>query len=412
MKGRRSVITGIGLITSLGNTTEETWSHLCEGKSGVRSISRFDPEGMRCQIAGEIRDFDPLQYIGRKDLKKMDLYILYAIGATAQALEDAHITIDESNRDRIGVLIGSGIGGLPCIEEEHRNLLEKGPRAVTPFLITSIAINLAAGQISIKFGARGPNLAVSTACATGTHAIGEAHRMIARGEADAMICGGSEGVITPLAVAGFSKMRAVSGRNDEPERASRPFDRERDGFVLGEGAGVVFLEEREAALARGAHAYAEIRGYGATGDAYHVTSLPDDGEGPIRAMELSLRDARLEPNEITYINAHGTSTPQGDRVETLAIKAVYGSWADHLAVSSNKSMFGHLLGAAGGVETAITALTIDRGIIPPTINYEYPDEECDLDYVPNESRNASIQNAMTNSFGFGGTNACLVLGKA
>ncbi len=406
---RRVVITGIGLVSPLGIGTEETWKNLIAGRSGIAPITRFDASEYACRIAGEVRGFDPAVFIPRKDIKKMDLFIQYALAATQFALADAGLKIQPEESERVGVYIGSGIGGLPSIESQHRELLEAGPKRISPFFIVGLIVNLASGQVSIRHGARGPNLANSTACATGTHAVGDSFRLIARGEADVMICGGAEGVITPLAVGGFSAMRALSTRNDAPEKASRPFDAGRDGFVMGEGAGIVILEELERARRRGAPLHAEVVGYGISSDAFHVAAPSADGDGPYRGMRNAIADAGVRPEEVDYINAHGTSTPEGDRVETLAVKRLWGDAARKVAISSTKSMTGHLLGAAGGLETGITALVVEHGIIPPTINLTSPDPELDLDYVPNEARRRKVTYALNNSFGFGGTNACLLL---
>ena len=408
MNKRRVVVTGVGLITPLGTGTEKSWENLLDGRSGIRKITQFDATHFPCQVAGEVPDFEINQFIEIKEQKKMDRFIHFAFAAAKMAVEDSGLKITKDNADRIGVLVGSGIGGLSAIEHYHTVLLEKGPKRISPFFIPMLIINLAAGQISIHFGAKGPNSAVATACASGTHSIGDAFKIIKRGEADAMISGGTEAVITPLAVGGFSSMKALSTRNNEPEKASRPFDRDRDGFVMGEGAGIMVLEDMEHALSRGAKIYAEITGYGMTGDAYHITSPPPEGEGAARCMRASLKDANIHPEEIEYINAHGTSTKYGDELETQAIKSVFGKHAYKFAVSSTKSMTGHLLGAAGGVEGVICALSIFNKIIPPTINLENPDPECDLDYVPNKARAMDINMAMSNSFGFGGTNACII----
>ncbi|MEK7822695.1 MAG: beta-ketoacyl-ACP synthase II [Nitrospirota bacterium] len=408
MNKRRVVVTGVGLITPLGTGTEKSWKNLLDGRSGIRKITQFDATHFPCQVAGEVPDFEINQFIEIKEQKKMDRFIHFAFAAAKMAVEDSGLKITKDNADRIGVLVGSGIGGLSAIEHYHTVLLEKGPKRISPFFIPMLIINLAAGQISIHFGAKGPNSAVATACASGTHSIGDAFKIIKRGEADAMISGGTEAVITPLAVGGFSSMKALSTRNNEPEKASRPFDRDRDGFVMGEGAGIMVLEDMEHALSRGAKIYAEITGYGMTGDAYHITSPPPEGEGAARCMRASLKDANIHPEEIEYINAHGTSTKYGDELETQAIKSVFGKHAYKFAVSSTKSMTGHLLGAAGGVEGVICALSIFNKIIPPTINLENPDPECDLDYVPNKARAMDINMAMSNSFGFGGTNACII----
>jgi 3-oxoacyl-[acyl-carrier-protein] synthase II len=406
---RRVVITGIGVVSPLGNDAATTWDALVAGRSGVGPITKFDATSFTSRIAGEVREFDPERVLDRKEARKMDTFIHYAIAASAEALSDAAFRIDGGNAERVGVYIGSGIGGLPLFERTHREFLERGPRRISPFFIPGMILNLASGQVSILYGAKGPNLAVATACATGSHAIGESFRIIREGLADAMICGGTEAAVSPLAVGGFCSMKALSTRNDEPERASRPFDADRDGFVMGEGAGVVLLEEREAALRRGARIYAELSGYGMSGDAFHISAPSEDGEGAVRAMRAALGDASLTPADIDYVNAHGTSTPAGDRIETLAVRKVFGEWAPRLAFASTKSMTGHLLGAAGGLETVVTALAIHRGVVPPTINHETPDPECDLDCVPNRARRMDVRAGMNNSFGFGGTNACLVL---
>jgi len=411
MATRRVVVTGLGLITPLGTGVEKSWEALVRGDSGIGQITRFDPSEIPVRIAGEVDDFDPEKYIEYKEIKKMDRFIHFAVGAATMAMEDSGLVITEENAERAGVLIGSGIGGLPAIEHYHKVLLEKGHRRITPFFIPMLIINLASGQVSMKYGMKGPNSAVVTACATGSHAIGDAFRIIQRGEADAMLAGGTESVITPLAIAGFAVMKALSARNSEPERASRPFDSARDGFVMGEGAGVVMLESLEHALARGARIYAEIVGYGMSADAYHMTTPSPGGEGPARCMAAALADARIRPEEVSYINAHGTSTRYNDEYETAAIKRVFGDHAYRLAVSSTKSMTGHLLGAAGGVEAIVCILSIVTGIVPPTINYENPDPECDLDYVPNEARRMVVDYALSNSVGFGGTNACVLFKK-
>ena len=411
MNKRRVVVTGVGMITPLGIGVEKSWKNLLAGESGIRRITHFDSSQFPTQIAGEVEGFNPEDYIQIKEIKKMDRFIQFSIAATQLALDDSGLKITESNAEKIGVIVGSGIGGLSSIEQFHSVLLEKGPRKLTPFFIPMLIINLASGQISIKFGAKGPNSAVATACATGSHAIGDAFRIIQRGDADAMIAGGAEAVIIPLGVGGFNAMKALSTRNDEPEKASRPFDRERDGFVMGEGAGIVILESLENAIERGAKIYAEIVGYGATADAYHITAPSPGGEGAARCMKLTLHDAGTNPTEVNYINAHGTSTKFGDEIETTAIKIVFGEYAYRVAVSSTKSMTGHLLGAAGGVEAIITILSIYDDVVPPTINLDNPDPECDLDYVPHKSREMSVHYALTNSFGFGGTNACLLFKK-
>ncbi|MEO8216134.1 MAG: beta-ketoacyl-ACP synthase II [Acidobacteriota bacterium] len=411
MEKRRVVVTGVGMVSPLGVGNDATWRALLAGQSGITGITRFDVSDYPCRIAGEVKGFDPQNWVEKKDVKKSDTFIHYAIAASQFAVDDSGLKIDHSNAERIGVIIGSGIGGLPLIEEMHTKLLERGPNRVSPFFIPGLIINLAAGQISIRFGAKGPNSAPATACATGAHAIGDSFKIIQRGDADVMISGGSEAVITPLALAGFSAMRALSTRNDDPQGASRPWDLQRDGFVMGEGSGVVILEEREHALARGARIYCEVIGYAMTSDAYHITAPSENGEGSTRVMALTLRDAGLQPEQIDYINAHGTSTPHGDRTETQAIKNVFGEHAYKLSVSSTKSMTGHLLGAAGGLESAICAMIILEGRIPPTINYEHPDPECDLDYVPNVARTMTVNHALSNSFGFGGTNACLAFSR-
>jgi len=406
---RRVVITGMGAVTPLGNDLSTTWDGLIHGRSGIGRITRFDAKGYPSQIAGEVKGFEPDRYIDKKEQKKMDTFIHYALAASRMAMEDSGLVIDADNAERVGVIVSAGIGGLPAIEKYHKVLLERGPRRVTPFFIPMVIINLASGQIAICFGAKGPNSAPVTACATGTHAIGDAFRLIQCGAADAMIAGGTESTICSLALGGFSAMKALSTRNDEPQRASRPFDAERDGFVIGEGSGVVVLEEMESAKKRGATIYAEVAGYGLSGDAFHITSPAPDGEGAARCMTMALEDAGIAPEEIDYINAHGTSTKFNDQFETMAIKKVFGDHARKVAVSSTKSMTGHLLGAAGGIEAVFTAMAIREGVLPPTINYEVPDPECDLDYVPNEARRTRVRVALSNSMGFGGTNAALVL---
>ncbi|HVE73236.1 MAG TPA: beta-ketoacyl-ACP synthase II [Thermoanaerobaculia bacterium] len=411
MDKRRVVVTGIGMISPLGVGNEATWQGLVEGRSGVGPITKFDASAYSARIAGEVKGFDPEKWIDKKEVKKSDTFIHYAIVAAQMAVDDARIDTKSLDSDRLGVIIGSGIGGLPLIEQMHQKLIERGPSRISPFFIPGLIVNLATGQISIRFNARGPSSAPATACATGAHAVGDAFRIIQRDEADVMFAGGSEAVVTPLAVGGFAAMRALSTRNDDPARASRPWDKERDGFVMGEGSGVLILEEREHALARGATIYCELTGYGMTSDAYHITSPSEDGDGMSRVMKRALKDAKLEPTDIQYINAHGTSTPVGDRIETKAIKTVFGEYAYKVAISSTKSMTGHLLGAAGGLESAIAAMTVKTGIIPPTINYENPDPECDLDYVPNQARQAEVTNVLSNSFGFGGTNATLIFSK-
>ncbi len=405
---RRVVVTGVGLVSSLGIGTEVNWNALCAGDSGITSITRFDTTDHPVRIAGEVKGFDPLQFVAKKDVKKMDIFIQYAIAAADFAVTDAKLVIDPETAARVGVFIASGIGGFSTIEREHKALLEGGPRRLSPFFIPASIINLAAGQVSIRFGAKGPNSATCTACSASAHAIGDAFEIIKRGDADVMIAGGSEAAITPLGVGGFAAMRALSTRNDEPTRASRPFDRDRDGFIIGEGAGVVILEEYERARTREASIHAELVGYGMSADASHITAPSETGDGAARAMQAALASAACDPSKVNYVNAHGTSTPHNDKLETLAIKRVFGDHAHQMAVSSTKSMTGHLLGAAGGLEAGITALAIKRQMIPPTINLENPDSECDLDYVAGSTREQSIDYAMSNSFGFGGTNAVLL----
>ena len=405
---RRVVVTGMGVVTPLGTGLNTTWKALCAGKSGVARITHFDPEGFPSQIAAEVKDFDPVNFIEKKEIKKMDRFIQFGIAAARMAVEDAGLEVTDSIAERVGVYVGSGMGGLPAIEATHKRLLEGGVRKISPFFIPMVIINLVSGQIAMIFGAKGPNSSVVTACATGTHAIGDAFKIIQRGDADIMIAGGAEATISPLGIGGFCAMRALSTRNDEPEKASRPFDATRDGFVMGEGAGIVVLEELGVAERRGAKIYAEVKGYGMTGDAYHITAPAPQGEGAARCLKMSLEDAGLSPDEVDYINAHGTSTKFNDENETAAIKTVFGERAYRIPVSSTKSMTGHLLGAAGGIEAIFSIMSIVKGIIPPTINYEYPDPECDLDYVPNKARQQKVDVAISNSFGFGGTNACLV----
>jgi len=405
---RRVVVTGIGLVSSLGIGTEANWAALCAGQSGVGTITKFDAAQFATRIAGEVKGFDPLQFVEKKDVKKMDIFIQYAIAAAQFAVDDAQLTITPQLGPRAGVFIASGIGGFTTIEREHKALLEGGPRKISPFFIPSAIINLAAGQVSIRFGAKGPNSATCTACSASAHAIGDAFEIIKRGAADVMIAGGSEAAITPMGIGGFGAMRALSTRNDAPERASRPFDKDRDGFIVGEGSGVLILEEYEMARSRGARIYAELVGYGMSADAYHITAPSEDGDGPFRVMGAALESAGIQPAQISYINAHGTSTPHGDKVETLAIKRCFGDHAKKLAISSTKSMTGHLLGAAGGLEAGITVLAVHDQVVPPTINLDHPDEECDLDYVPNTKRPLAIEYALSNSFGFGGTNAALL----
>ncbi|MBI3264241.1 MAG: beta-ketoacyl-ACP synthase II [Acidobacteria bacterium] len=406
---RRVVITGVGLVSPVAIGTEANWEALCAGRSGIGPITRFDATQFTARIAGEVKEFDPLRFVEKKDVKKMDIFIQFAIAASQFAVDDACFKVTPENADRVGVFIASGIGGFTTIEREHHALLAGGPRRISPFFIPSAIINLAAGQVSIRFGAKGPNSATCTACSASAHAIGDAYEIILRDDADVMIAGGSEAAITPMGVGGFAAMRALSTRNDEPDRASRPFDRGRDGFIIGEGAGVVLLEELGSALRRGARIYAELVGYGMSADAYHITAPSENGEGALRVMQRTLKSAQVEPSVVDYINAHGTSTPFNDRLETLAIKRCFGDHARELAVSSTKSMTGHLLGAAGGLEAGITALAVARQMMPPTINLDNPDPACDLDYVPHKARPARIRYALSNSFGFGGTNAALLL---
>ena len=408
---RRVAVTGVGLVSPLGVGTIVTWEGLLAGRSGIGPITRFDATGYPSRIAGEVRGFNPLDYLDKKEVKKSDTFIHYALAASKFALEDSGLTID-GNGDRVGVIIGSGIGGLPLIESMHKTLLEKGPDRVSPFFIPGLIVNMAAGQVSIHYGAKGPNTSPATACTTGLHAVGDAFRFIQSDEADAMIAGGAEAVVTPLSVAGFCAMRALSHRNDEPEKASRPWDAHRDGFVISEGCGIVILEEMEMAKRRGAPIYAEVVGYGMSADAYHISAPHPEGDGAVRVMRAALADAELAPERIGYINAHGTSTPLGDLSEVRAIKKVFGEHAYKLAVSSTKSSTGHLLGAAGGLETGILALAVRHQIIPPTLNLDEPGEGCDLDFVPHQARPADLEHAMSNSFGFGGTNASIVLKRA
>src|SRR6266436_3690642 len=407
MDKRRVVMTGAGAVTPVGNTAEEFWASLLAGRSGIGPITRFDASQMPTRIAGEIKGFDPLKYIDKKDDRKFDRFLKYAVACAVLAVEDAGLKTDRVDATRFGVLVGSGIGGIETLLEQYAILTEKGPDRVSPFFVPMIIVNMASGVISMRFGAKGPNSSVVTACATGNHAIGEAMRIIERGDADVMIAGGSEAIIVPLTIAGFSQMKAMSTRNDEPTKASRPFDAGRDGFVCGEGGGLVVLESLEHARQRDARIYAEMVGYGMTGDAHHMTAPDPEGDGAARAMAAALRDGGLEPTTVGYINAHGTSTPYNDRFETLAIKRVFGDHARRLAISSTKSMTGHMLGAAGGVEAIATALALHHGVLPPTINYETPDPDCDLDYVPNQARKHDVEVALSNAFGFGGTNATL-----
>jgi 3-oxoacyl-[acyl-carrier-protein] synthase II len=405
---RRVVVTGMGIVSPLGIGLEENWAAICQGKSGIGPITKFDTTEYPCKIAGEVKNFDPELYIDKKDQKKMDIFIQFALAAGSMAIKQSGVIIDESTADRVGVLVGSGLGGLQTIEKYHTMLLESGPRKVSPFFVPMLIVNLAPGQISIYFGCRGPNSSVVTACATGNHSIGEASRIIQRGDADAMIAGGVESTITPLAVAGFCALKALSTRNDEPHRASRPFEKNRDGFVMAEGAGILVLEDLEKAQQRNATIYAEIIGFGCNADAYHITAPSPGGEGAAKCMQIALDDAGLKAEDIDYINAHGTSTPMNDLSETIAMKTVFKDHVKKMPVSSTKSMTGHLLGAAGGVEAIFSLLAIRDGIIPPTINYDEADPECDLDYVPNVSRKKDVRIVMSNSFGFGGTNATLI----
>ena len=405
---RRVVVTGLGMVTPLGTGVEKNWEAVCAGKSGLGTISRFDASEYPCRIAGEVKDFDAEDFMDKKQVRRFDVFIHYAVASAKMAMEDAGLKIDSSNENRIGCLTGSGLGGLTTLEHYHRVLLEKGPQKISPFFIPAIIANMVPGQIAIEFGAKGPNTSIVTACAASSHAVGEAFKLIREGVSDAMITGGAESVITPLAVGGFCAMRALSTRNDEPEKASRPFELNRDGFVMGEGSGILILEELTHALDRGVNIYAEVAGYGLSGDAYHISAPAPDGSGAISCMSMAIEDAGLEPENIDYINAHGTSTKLNDEAENRAVKAVFGDHAYKLAMSSTKSMTGHLLGGAGGVESIYSVLAINRGVIPPTINYETPDPECDLDYVPNEARITRVRAVMSNSFGFGGTNASLL----
>ena len=411
---RRVVVTGLGLITPVGNSVEATWSALMCGCNGVDFIKKFDTEKFSVKFAAEVKDFDPLRFIAKKEARKMGAFIHYAIAAATEAIADSGIELTEAGKfpdaiaENAGTYISSGIGDFWAIEREHSKLLNDGPDRVSPFFIVSAIVNLAAGQVSIRYGAKGPNSATATACSAGAHAIGDSFKIIQRGDADLMICGGAESAITPMSVAGFASMRALSTRNDDPQHASRPFERDRDGFVIGEGAGIMILEELELAKRRGARIYAELVGYGMTADAFHLTMPDETGSGAIRVMQKTIRDAGIQPEQVGYINAHGTSTPYNDKFETLAIRKTFGKHADKLAVSSTKSMTGHLLGAAGGIEGVFSVLSLYRNVLPPTINYVNPDPECDLDYVPNKPRHAEVEYALSNSFGFGGTNAALL----
>ena len=405
---RRVVVTGVGLVSPLGIGTRETWEGLVAGRSGAGPITRFDAADFTSRIACEIEGFDPLDYADRRDARKMDTFIQYALAASLFAVEDAGLGIPVGDPDRTGVIISSGIGGFETIEREHRKLLEQGPRRISPFFVPAMVVNLAAGWVSIRLGAKGPNSAMATACSAGAHSVGEAFRLVRYGHADVMVAGGAEATITPMCIGGFAAMKALSTRNDDPQHASRPFDRDRDGFVVGEGAGILIIEERERALARGATPYAEVVGYGMSGDAFHITAPPADGNGAVRVMRAALGEAEASPEEVDAVNAHGTSTPLNDRIETAAIRQVFGAHADRLAVSSTKSMTGHLLGGAGGLEAGISCLTLRHQILPPTINYETPDPACDLDIVPNTARPATVSSVLSNSFGFGGTNVSLL----
>ena len=404
---RRVVITGVGLICGVGSTSEETWHNLLAGKSGIARITAFDPSDFACQIAAEVKNFDPLKFIEKKEIKKMGRFIHLALAASDEAMRMSALEVTPAIAERVGVHIGSGIGGFDVIEREHSALLQGGPRKISPFFIPASIVNLAAGHVSIRYGAKGPNEATATACTSSAHSIGDSFKIIARCDADVMIAGGSEAAITPMGVGGFAAMRALSTRNDDPERSSRPWDADRDGFVVGEGAGILVMEELEFARRRGAKIIAEIIGYGMSGDAYHITQPAEEGDGGYRVMANAMRDAKITPQQVGYVNAHGTSTPLGDRLETVAIKRSLGEHARKVAVSSTKSMTGHLLGGAGGLEAGITILALRDQILPPTINLEHPDPECDLDYVPNQARKADVEVALSNSFGFGGTNGCL-----
>jgi len=411
LEKRRVVVTGVGMLSSVGIGTEAVWQALKANQCGIGPITSFDATDFNCRIAGEVKNFDPGQFIEKKELKKVGRFIQFAIAASDFAMQHANYKVDPEEAERVGVYIGSGIGGFEVIEREHRNLLEKGPGRISPFFIPATIINLASGHVSIRNGAKGPNSATATACTSGAHAVGDSFRLIQRGDADVMICGGTEAAITPMSVGGFGAMRALSQRNDDPAGASRPWDKDRDGFIIGEGAGILILEEYEHAKKRGATILAEMVGYGMSGDAYHITSPCEDGDGGFRVMRNAIRDAGIEPHQIQYINAHGTSTPLGDVIETRAVKRVMGDHAKKVAVSSTKSMTGHLLGGAGGLEAGITVLAIRDQIAPATINLQHPDEECDLDYIPHNSRPMPIEYALSNSFGFGGTNGSLVFKK-
>ncbi len=405
---RRVVVTGVGLVTPLAIGTEDSWAAIRAGKSGIGPITQFDATAFSCRIAGEVKGFDPARYIEKKEIKKMGRFIQFAIAASDCALANSGLKVTPETEEMVGVYIGSGIGGFEVIEREHLVLLEHGPRRISPFFIPATIVNLASGHVSIRSGAKGPNSATATACTTSAHSIGDSFRMIQRGDADAMICGGTEGAVTPMSIGGFAAMRALSTRNDEPERASRPWDRDRDGFVVGEGAGILILEELEFARRRSARILAEVVGYGMSADAFHLTAPSPDGEGAYRVMRNAMRDAAIAPDQVDYINAHGTSTEAGDRAETAAIKRAFGDHAYKVAVSSTKSMTGHLLGGSGGIEAGISVMALRDQVAPPTINHENPDADCDLDYVPNHARPMKIDYALSNSFGFGGTNGCLI----
>jgi len=408
---RRVVVTGMGLVIPTGIGVETVWKNVCEGKSGIGLLTRFDTNGFETKIAGEVKDFNPELYIDKKEIKRMDLFVQYAIAATKEALEDAQLNIAPENCEQIGVIVGTGLGGLPTLEKYHKVLLERGPSRISPFFIPMLIANMASGQIGIQFGPKGPNTCLVTACATGAHCIGDAFRAIVYGDAEAMIAGGTEANITPLTIGGFNAMKALSTKNDEPEKACRPFEKNRDGFVVAEGAGIIILEELQFALKRNAKIYGELIGYGYTGDAYHITAPSPNGDGAVRCMRMAIKDAGLKLEEMDYINAHGTSTPLNDLTETIAIKTVFGDYAKKIPISATKSMTGHLLGAAGSTEAIFTILAIRDGLMPPTLNYEEPDPQCDLDYVPNVARRKPLKVAMSNAFGFGGTNATLVFRK-
>ena len=408
---RRVVVTGLGMVTPLGIGVEETWDALCKGKSGIGKITAFDTTDFQTKIAGEVRGFKPDEFLDKKQIKRMDTFVQFAMASTIMAMRDSKVEISDQTAERAGVVVGTGLGGLPSLEKNHTTLLESGPRKISTFFIPMMIANMASGQISIQFGIKGPNSTVVTACAAGSHAIGDSYKLIQRGDVDIMVTGGTEATITPLNVGGFNAMKAISTRNDEPEKASRPFDKDRDGFVPAEGAGIIILEEMESALNRKANIYAEIVGYGLTGDAHHMTAPDPNGDGAARCMKMALNDAGISVNEVDYINAHGTSTQLNDIIETMAIKRVFNDHSKKIAVSSTKSMTGHLLGAAGGIEAIFTIMALQNGTIPPTINHETPDPECDLDYTPNEARKADLKVAMSNSFGFGGTNATLLFRK-